>query len=204
VKEHEDAKPKTSRCDRWHSDQVWTLLSKYAQCRALHAPSRMLCRHEVSLLRICGAAYGNWSACVLSAQHFHANFSTTAKFHFAVCETARFAEKHYTVGMAGNHVVEVAHARFNQYRRTFCSVQNKPAQMGLCARASWNASNPPVPETKKDCLGERNARQGLTPRKKRQQKRKRQRSGASGEIPWYFTVFWTVNRLMSHCIIQFM
>jgi hypothetical protein len=30
VKEHEDAKPKTSRFDRWHSDQVWTLLSKYA------------------------------------------------------------------------------------------------------------------------------------------------------------------------------
>jgi hypothetical protein len=147
-----DSNPTSSRFDRWHSDQVWTLLSKYAQCRSLHAVSRMLCRHEVALLRIRGISYGNWAPCVLLARYFHADFPTTPKFHFAVVETARFAEKHYTVGMAGEHVVEVAHARFNQYRRTFCSVQNKPDRMGHCARASWNASNPHFQKPRKTVL----------------------------------------------------
>ena len=121
---------------------VATLLSKYALCRALHAPSRMLCRHEVFLLWIRGVSFGNWAPTTLTSVWFHANWKTPPKFHIVVSETAKFAARHFTVGLATEQAVEEVHARMNSHLRSFNSVRDAQQRMALCARKSWLESNP--------------------------------------------------------------
>ena len=121
---------------------VATLLSKYALCRALHAPSRMLCRHEVFLLWIRGVSFGNWAPTTLTCVSFHANWKTPPKFHIVVSETAKFAARHFTVGLATEQAVEEVHARMNSHLRSFNSVRDAQKRMALCAKQSWLESNP--------------------------------------------------------------
>ena len=131
---------------------VATLLNKYALCRALHAPSRMLCRHEVELLRIRGVSFGNWAPTTLTSVWFHANWKTPPKFHIVVSGTAKFAARHFTVGLATEQAVEEVHARMNTYLSSFNSVRDAQQRMALCARTSWLEANPLLRMTQRMAL----------------------------------------------------
>jgi hypothetical protein len=123
-------------------ESVSQLLNKYSLCRDLHAPSRMLCRHEVVLLRIRATSLGNWVPTTFTkANGYHADMAVPPKFHIAVVEMPLFAATHFTVGMAAEHVVEVMHKRVNHHNRVYCAVANKARKMAVVAEQVWTESN---------------------------------------------------------------
>jgi hypothetical protein len=126
-------------------DSVAQLLGKYSLCRDLHAPSHMLCRHEVWLLLIRATSLGNWVPTTFTmANHYPSDMAVPPKFHIAVVEMPLFAAKHFTVGMAAEHVVEVMHKRVNHHSRVFCAVAGTANRMAVVAKQIWMESDPNI------------------------------------------------------------
>jgi hypothetical protein len=99
----------------------------------------------VRLLLIRATSLGNWVPTTFTmANHYPSDMAVPPKFHIAVVEMPLFAAKHFTVGMAAEHVVEVMHKRVNHHSRVFCAVAGKANRMAVVAKQIWMESDPNI------------------------------------------------------------
>ncbi len=117
-----------------------TLMEKFSAIYVLMAPSRLLCRHEVTLLKARCYSFGNW---------FPFNYPATGmkrKFHIVTHHVPEKAELRATVGMEAEHISESIHPVINRLKRRYSTVQSLKDQLPLICKDQWLLTNPKVPD----------------------------------------------------------
>ena len=126
-----------------------TVFSKKASIDSigLMAPSRPLCQHEVTILKIRCISMGNW---------FPVNFPNERlkrKFHVVAYHVHEKAYRARSVGMEAEHISESIHPIVNGLKRRYATVQNLKIQLPLICKGQWLSSNPLNPDyqNKQNC-----------------------------------------------------
>ena len=118
--------------------KVFTLLFKFAQVYQLMMVSRVLCKHEVEILKLRCYSLGCW---------FPTSFpdeTIKRKFHLLTYHVPEKASNSFTVGMFAENISESIHPIVNRLKRRYASVTNHAQQLSLICKDQWLASNPKV------------------------------------------------------------
>ena len=118
--------------------KVFTLLFKFAQVYQLLMISRVLCKHEVEILKIRCYSLGCW---------FPTSFpdeTIKRKFHLLAYHVPEKTSNSFTVGMFAENISESIHPIVNRFRRRYAIVTNHAQQLFLICKDQWLASNPKV------------------------------------------------------------
>ena len=117
-----------------------TLLTKFRLCYELYTANRVLCRHEVELLSLRCASFGNW---------FPVNFpeeNLKRKFHLLTYDVPKQARRLKSVGIITEQTIESIHPYINELDRRFAKVADKKKkgliickQQNMYSQATWNS-----------------------------------------------------------------
>ena len=115
--------------------KISTMLTKLSQCFKLYSANTPLCPHEVALLSVRCASFGQW---------FPVNFpniNLLRKFHVLTFHVPEKAILKGTVGMEAEHCSESIHPVVNKLERVYTTTQNTCDRLALVAKSQWLQSN---------------------------------------------------------------